>query len=47
MTTGQQFVDVIFNVLGLILNNVVGVLFDTILVPLLQAILDSIFGSGG
>ncbi|MBK8270159.1 MAG: hypothetical protein IPK83_18425 [Planctomycetes bacterium] len=42
MSPEQQILDVVFNVLGLIFSSVVGVVFDVIVVPLLQQILTAI-----
>ncbi len=46
MTPGQQFVDVLFGVIGLILNSLVGVVFDVVFIPLVEAIFTAIFGPG-
>ena len=44
MSPDQQLIDVFFNIFGLIFSSLVGVFFDFVLVPLLQSLLEGIFG---
>ncbi|HWL94831.1 MAG TPA: hypothetical protein VNT79_15035 [Phycisphaerae bacterium] len=46
MSPEQQLFDVLFSVMGLVFNSVVTVMFDVILVPLLQELLSGFTGSG-